>query len=710
MQEATEETMLADFDDVTFDYAGTTSTFFRRDGGFFARTDGRDGELHEYRIAYTFGVEPLQQYLVSFPDGRYQALPVVWDDRPAGDGGQRWVHLYPDEAIDHRDPLHWTGVYQNWNQMCAECHSTNLVKGYDAEADSYDTTWSEIDVSCEACHGPGSAHARWAAQIEAGEVAGDPADGLVVKLKDESGGVWEINADTGIAERSAPLSSTAQVESCGRCHARRSPITSDYEYDRPLLDTHRLALLDQDLYHADGHLLEEVYVYGSFVQSKMHGAGVVCTDCHDPHGLDIPVADAACARCHLGAKFAAASHHFHPPESTGASCVECHMSSRTYMVVDGRRDHGFRVPRPDLSLELGTPNACNDCHDDRDVEWAAGAFADWYGDVASRRPHFATALAAGRRGAPEARRLLADLAADPEMPGIARGTALSLARQFPQLADVETLRYGLADPDPIVRLGALHGIEGLDPPRWARPQWFELLAPSLTDPVRAVRIAAGRLLAEVPRERVPSELLPALSLALAEYEDAQQANADRPDGQLNLGLVYAGQGRLDDAERAYRRALALDPWFSPAFVNLADLFRATGRDAEAEALLREAIELLPEDSGVRHSLGLALVRQGRHPEALDELRRAAELAPDQTRYAYVYGVALHSLGETTRALQVLEAAHLRNPQDPELLTGLATISRDAGRLEAARDFARKLLALRPEDPGAAQLAAELGPP
>ena len=224
MQETTAETVLGDFDGAEFRYAGTTTTFFRDGDRFLVRTDGPDGELTDFEIAYVFGVEPLQQYLVAFPDGRYQALSVVWDARPAEAGGQRWYHLYPDDAVDHDDPLHWTGVHQNWNQQCAECHSTDLRKGYDPAADAYRTTWEEIDVSCEACHGPGSVHADWAARVEAGEAEGDPAAGLAVDLADSSGGVWEIDAATGIAARTAPRSSRAEVETCGRCHARRSPI------------------------------------------------------------------------------------------------------------------------------------------------------------------------------------------------------------------------------------------------------------------------------------------------------------------------------------------------------------------------------------------------------------------------------------------------------------------------------------------------------
>ncbi len=704
MQEANSRTVLGDFEDTTFSYAGTTTTLSRKGDDFFARTDGPDGELVDYQIAYVFGVEPLQQYLIGFPDGRYQALSIAWDTRPAAAGGQRWYHLYGDQQVDHQDPLHWTGVYQNWNQQCAECHSTNLRKAYDADADTYATTWSEIDVSCEACHGPGSAHAAWAERVKAGGlgVGADAADGLMVDLGDSSGGVWQIDPATGIAERTAARDSAAEIETCGRCHSRRSPIDADYRHGLPLLDNYRLALLEEDLYHADGHILGEVYVYGSFVQSKMYRAGVSCGDCHDAHSLEIAAPDAACARCHLRDKFAVAEHHFHHPESPGASCVACHMPARIYMGVDSRRDHGMRVPRPDLSLAIGTPNACSDCHADRATEWAARAFADWYGELEARRPGFARALDAGRRRLPGARRLLADLAGDTSMPAIARATALAMARSAPQLADLDALRAGLADNEPLVRLGAIRGVEATDPRRWP-----ELLAALLDDPRRAVRIEAGRALSQLPVAALPEASRPSFDLALAEYLEAQEVSADRPEGQLNLGLAYAAEGRASDAERAYVRALKLDRRFSPAYVNLADLYRATARDGDGEAPLRRGLELTPEDAVLRHTLGLTLVRQGRRDEALAELARAAELVPREPRYAYVYGIALHSDGDLDGALAVLVAAHHRHPSDTGLLSGLATINRDAKRLSEALEFAEKLLAIRPDDSQAQRLVADL---
>jgi hypothetical protein len=273
--------VLGDFNNARFTYGGVTSTFFTRAGKFYVHTDGPDGKLHDYEIRYTFGIAPLQQYLIPFPDGRLQALNVCWDTRPREQGGQRWFHLYPNEIVDFQDALHWTGPYQNWNYMCSECHSTNVRKNYDPDTDRFATTWSEIDVSCEACHGPGSQHVEWARDKQAGRVRDDPKQGLVVDLA-ARGGSWVFEGSAPIAHLSGPRDTRPQVI-CARCHARRTQMGEDYDYTQPLGQTHMLALLTPALYHADGQILDEVFEYGSFLQSRMHERGVVCTDCHDPH-------------------------------------------------------------------------------------------------------------------------------------------------------------------------------------------------------------------------------------------------------------------------------------------------------------------------------------------------------------------------------------------------------------------------------------------
>jgi len=376
MDHATAATVLGDFSDVEFQQFDTTSTFFQRDGGFYVRTDNADGELQDFPIAYTFGVEPLQQYLIEFPGGRLQTLPIAWDSRASEEGGQRWFHIYPDEPITSEDVLHWTGREQNWNYMCAECHSTELVKNYELSSDSFDTTWFEINVGCEACHGPASNHI---AQAESG--AFSSSHGLLASLDDAGRAVWEMNAETGIAVRSEiRMRTPVQPESCGRCHSRRSVVTTEYEFGKPLLDTHTLSLLDDILYFPDGQIRGEVYVYGSFLQSRMYQAGVSCTDCHEPHSGRLRTGsnpNDICATCHLPTRFADSDHHKHQVESVG--CVDCHMPSRDYMVVDGRRDHSFRIPRPDLTVATDSPNACNGCHTDETADWAAAAAENWFG-------------------------------------------------------------------------------------------------------------------------------------------------------------------------------------------------------------------------------------------------------------------------------------------------------------------------------------------
>ena len=442
MEVANAQTVLGDFANTKFTHRGATTAFAQRDGKYYITMEGSDGKPAEFEVKYTFGVAPLQQYLVEFPGGRLQAPTVAWDTQK-----KRWFALYPDDRHAPDDPLHSTGRYQNWNMMCSECHSTDLRRNYDAKADTYDTKWAEVNVGCQACHGPGSAHVAWAKTAAGRDAKGLDAQtlGLVVDFRGND--------------------SRYQVETCAPCHSRRQRLTDAELPGKPFLDNYHPALLREGLYHADGQQQDEVYVWGSFLQSRMYAQGVRCTDCHDPHGLGLKAkGNALCAQCHQPAgnprfptlakkDYDNEAHHHHAPGSPGASCASCHMPAKNYMVIDARPDHSFRIPRPDLSVKIGTPNACNGCHDGKTPQWAVDAVAQWFGPNRRQEPLFGEVFAAARRGAPAALSGLDAIVADRAQPAIVRASALDLARLYGAAGSRLAIR-AKNDPDALVRAAA----------------------------------------------------------------------------------------------------------------------------------------------------------------------------------------------------------------------------------------------------------------
>jgi tetratricopeptide (TPR) repeat protein len=701
MQPATPATVLGDFAGASLTHHGVTTTFSRKGDAFWVRTDGPDGTPQDYPIAYTFGVYPLQQYLIAFPGGRYQALGVAWDARAKDQGGQRWIYLYLGQMIPAGDRLHWTGRDQTWNYQCAACHSTDLKKSYDLGANSYATTWSDVNVSCEACHGPGSRHVAWAeARAQGGTAGAEPAPavpqdelmGLTTWLAPAPQGVWRMNPETGIAQRAEPANAQ-EFDICAGCHARRKVIAERAPIGAPFLDSNLPALLEPGLYHADGQIDGEVFEYGSFVQSRMHHAGVTCSDCHEPHNLKLRAeGNALCAQCHLPAKFDVAAHHHHEPGGAGAQCVNCHMPAKTYMVVDDRRDHSLRVPRPDLTMTIGVPNACASCHADESADWAARAVASWFPRGRQTTSHYGLALNSGRVGALDAERQLDQLITDASQPAIARASALALLPRYASPQSEATVKAAFSDSNALVRAAAPRAL-----PATPSPAMVEAAAPLLSDSVRAVRIEAARALASVDPKLMTPQQQTAFAAAYLELYAAEMVDADRPETHLNLGLLETKQRRAAEAETQYLTALRLNPNFVPALVNLADLDRQRGMNDDSAALLRKAMAVEPDNAEVRHSLGLALVRQKNYVEALDQLRKATELAPENARYAYVYAIALNSTGAPSDAMKLLETAHKRHPSDRDILIALISMAEETGDLATALRHARELSALNPAD-------------
>ncbi len=680
MQEPGEKTVLGDFSGTTFEYNGVTTRFYRDGEKFMVRTDGEDGKPADFEVAFVFGHYPLQQYLLPLSRGRLQALSIAWDSRPADQGGQHWYHLYPDEKIDYRDPLHWTGPYQNWNTRCAECHSTDLHKNYNAATHSFDTRYEELNVSCEACHGPGQKHVDLA---KAGKLEGHPWGAQPVHLAQR--GLWQFAGDQPIAHRVEPLESNSQIDACGRCHSRRGTL-GDYHYGADLLDTHRLALPEPPLYYIDGQIRDEDYVYGSFVQSKMHMAGVVCSNCHEPHSgkLRAP-GNAVCAQCHRPQTFDTPAHHFHEAGSPGAQCANCHMPETTYMGVDARRDHSMRIPRPDLSLVLGVPNACNQCHTDKGPDWALAALRKHgvnFRDTATHPARALAQLAAGdNRGVP----LIAQLAADTTAPPIWRATAMEALGSAGGRDALQTATQLVYDDDSLIRASTVRAMDFIP-----LQQRFPILMPLVDDPVRTVRMDVAASLAGVPLDQVAPEQAGKLAALFNEYVSVLGKDADMPGVQMQLGLFYANRGDADAAETAYREALRINPQMVGAYLNLADLMRAGGKDDEARELLLKALAIAPDNGSVLHSLGLLETRAGNKDKALDYLGRAAKLETTGIRHRFVYAIALHDLGKPQEAISELEQLLRQSPNERQVVQALAQYSAEIGDNQRAQKYQQML--------------------
>jgi len=691
MDHADSKTVLGDFSNTSFKYAGITTRFYKKADRFMVQTDGTDGKLHDYEIKYTFGVTPLQQYLIELDDGKLQALSIAWDTRKKSEGGQRWFHLYPDEEITFDDELHWTRPSFNWNGMCAECHSTNLKKNYNTKTDSFKTSWSEIDVSCEACHGPASKHVDWTKTLIGRELKeSDKNSGFGFSMDERRNISWVIDDKSGAAKRSQQRRTNKEIEVCAQCHSRRSAITDSYQPGKSFANHYMPRLLDEGMYFSDGQIQDEVYVYGSFLQSKMYHKGVTCSDCHEPHSLELrQEGNGVCLQCHAAEKFDNKKHHFHQADDKGGQCAECHMPQRDYMVIDGRHDHSIRIPRPDLSVALGTPNACNQCHEDKPVSWAADAVKDWYGKSEKGYQQYAIALDASRKGKVNAGELLTRLIRDNETPDMARASALSGITSYLDQSNIDVLQAGLKDEDATVRLASVSVLEGLPQAMLA-----QLAFPLLDDPVRSVRIEAARVLAPVPVGQLQGELLKTYNRAAKEYIYSQQVNAERPEAQFNLGNYYAAKGEYDKAIAAYKKSIQLEDVFVPAYINLTDLYRSQGDDAAAETILMRAIEIAPKNADVHYALGLLNIRQKKNAEAVKLLQRAVVFDSSNAHYVYVYAIALNSTGQKDVAIEVLRRANEKFPQDTNILEALISFYRDAGNEFAAQTLMIKLQKLK----------------
>ncbi len=637
MEPANDSTVIGDFNNASITADGVSSKFFRKDGKYFINTQGPDGLNHDYEVLYTFGFKPLQQYLVAFPGGRMQVPRVSWDVNK-----KKWFHQYAGQKIHHQDWLHWTGGGQNWNTMCASCHSTNLQKNYMADADSFHTTYSVINVSCESCHGPAKNHISF--------------------VESEAYRKGERIKHSYLQPVDSP--NVIQVNSCVPCHARKADLAANIVSSPEIMDNFIPEIPSTEFFHADGQVDDEDYIYTSFLQSKMFHRTVKCSNCHDPHsGKLVLPATLVCMQCHAK-KYESFEHTRHEAKLNQVNCVSCHMPGKFYMGNDFRHDHSFRVPRPDLSVKYGTPNACNMCHTDKKAQWASDAVVKWFGP--ERKYHFADDLIPGSKGDAASESHLRRLLADTSVPAIVKATAADYLRNIPTLTALNALLQALKNPDAQVRYRALRSL-----PSFPYEQWKDAAAPMFDDKVKAVRIAAADLFLQVPVEQIPVDYRNSFSSAKQELQQYLMYQADFSVGNVMIGDFYYRLNDQMSAEKYYKRALKKDSLMNYVRFNLSSLYNSQGRNEEALKVLMEARASDASNPRVYYNLALLYVEMKDYKKAMENFGKTISLGSDDPRVYYNYGILNQQTGNFGFAEKIFQKGISLSPNDPSLNYALA---------------------------------------
>ncbi|WP_242093295.1 tetratricopeptide repeat protein [Aestuariivivens sediminicola] len=675
MDKATDTTVLGDFEDAKFSSQGITSHFFKRDNAYYVNTEGPDGNYHDYRIEYTFGVEPLQQYIVKFPNGHYQCLRTAWDTKK-----NKWFDLYPDFKIVHTEWLHWSRGGLNWNNMCADCHSTNVRKNFNIKEQRYDTKYALINVSCEACHGPGKTH---------------------VERVSEFGEAYEVSGDL---KMTSSLSSMELVDECARCHMRREQISEFYNFEGSMLDHYFPQLIAEPIYYPDGQILDEDYVYGSFIQSKMYHNGVSCNNCHDPHSLKLRFeGNTLCAQCHAPNIYDTPAHHFHPVDTESSKCINCHMTGKYYMGNDFRRDHSFRIPRPDQSMTYGTPNACVECHTDKDNEWAWRVYVDQYGNPKTK--HFSDLLIPGLRGENDGLNKLIELAKDTIYPDIARASAVRGMVHYPANNVIDEMLTFLKDESPLVKgatLDALGEINASD--------YLNYFLPLLEDEKRSVRVKAFFALAPLDEDLVPEQYRIVYDKVKKEFETYLNVTSDFVGGQVKKADHLLKKGDLTGAIKGYEEALKIDNMNNIVRTNLANLYYRNGDFVDAETAFKTIIGQEPQYGPTYYSYGLLLAELNRIEEAIYQMDQAITLMPENLRVYYNLSLLYDKMNDLDNAEAIAVKGLKKNPQEESLLYILAYIYSKGNQPDKAKNIAQRLVELYPGNSNYRALYNQLNAP
>jgi predicted CXXCH cytochrome family protein len=652
-------------------HGSQTSQARLTNGQFQVVTRGFGGDSQVFQAQRVIGVDPLRQVLIPERGGRLQVGELAFDSRHPG-----WFDIYGEDDRQPGEWGHWTGRGMTWNTMCAACHNTRLRKHYQESTDSYATSMAEMGVGCEACHGPMGDHNAWQAKHPTQK--GDPT-------------IRRLDRDQ-------------MLSLCASCHSRRAELTGDFIPGQSFYDHFALTIPDDtDLFYPDGQVRDEDYEFTAFLGSRMRAAGVRCVDCHEPHSSKTRLpGNSLCLSCHAtpvppALKIDPATHSHHPAGDRGDNCVDCHMPQTVYMQRHPRHDHGFTIPDPLLTKQLGIPNACTRCHSDQTTEWLITAVDKWYGarmerPARARAQVIAHARTGGTNYAPDLLRLLRG-----ETNSLWRVVSANLLRHWASDPSVTAALLARAsDPDPLVRSMS---VRALEPLAQSGGQPVQLaLRSRLDDPVRSVRVDAAWAL---------HSSLDTNSTAGQDLLNYFRHSGDQPSGALQHGVFLMDRGDLVGAMVYFRRAVNWDTNSAPSHNALAVALSMEGKSDEAVQELQIACRLAPRDADLRFKLGLALSEVGKADAARAALEEAVKLEPQFAQAWYNLGLAWNAAGNTESALESLSRAETIDTTSAQIPYARATILARLGRAEEARAAARRALQIQPSYSDAAGLLQTL---
>lgn len=658
MAVATADSVLGDFDNAKAEHFTQQALFYKKSGQFYIDFTEQE-KTTTYQVKYTYGHYPLQQYLIPTDNGKLQVFPFAWDSQPKQLGGQKWYPIYSSEDIKSNDRLHWQQPLQNWNGMCADCHSDGLKRQFNPVKDQYQTTWDNINVGCQSCHGKMPSHSnKYSAKKPVALIDNQQQQQQVFNwLLSPGDKVAQLkSADGELASAGYKKQQGEFMNTCFACHSLRTPLSDGFTANQHFLQQFTPTLLTQPYYHADGQIKDEVYVYGSFLQSKMYQQGVTCLNCHDAHTMKVKTqTNGLCLQCHNAENYQKTQHTNHPLDSAASQCVNCHMPETTYMGVDARRDHSFKIPRPHLSEQYNTPNACSNCHQEKSSDWAAKKVKAWFGEPKSPSQSEQDYLNLLHSQQLPLERHLA-IINDPSVAEIKRATAITLLPATTQMLTEHVVSPWVKSPLPLIRLATAqvgHLLASSD-----KTQSYQQL---LTDELKAVRVAAANQLLAV---NVEDQAL--LNKAVAELLESNDAISWRGEGLFNKAMTELALNQQQKAISSLQNSINVDPYFAGAYINLSDIYRQLQLTEKERAVYDKALKNVATSAELQYAYGMFLIRSGNKHQAVEHFKLAMTYNPENGQYAYLYYLALDSIGKTTQALTELKQTMQQYQGNPNL--------------------------------------------